>query len=79
MRDAGVREYRSTRVLWDKQSLESGVECGKEQRLGEASFASFALRGSFWCWRCFVFDPVWEIQLDTLSCMSTSIQSVRVN
>jgi len=47
----------------------------KSSDLGMASFASFASRGSFWCWRCFVFDPAWEVQLDTLSCMSTSIQS----
>ena len=59
----------------DQQSLESGVECGKEQRLGDGVFRIFCIKRVVLVLAMFVFDPVWEIQLDTLSCMSTSIQS----
>ena len=55
--------------------MESGVECGKEQRLGDGVFRIFCIKRVVLVLAMFVFDPVWEIQLDTLSCMSTSIQS----
>lgn len=74
MRSTGG-EYRSTGVLWGKQSLESGVECGKERRFGWRLSHPLHQEGRSGVGGVLFLIPAWEVQLDTLSCMSTSIQS----